>query len=153
MEFESIYVCLASRWKPLNRVNMPAELLHNTYTIFHRSNSSPFYLHSPGTMPTLLALCVRTTKRASTRQPMHACLYEQSTPEKKIEDRALRNEVSFDRADGFDCCDYGAGCGYSDRLGDCDLLRRMVSEGDGSEMVKGSRQFLGSGGWELWCSK
>lgn len=76
---------------------------------------------------------------------MHACLYEQGTPKEKIEDRALRNEVSFDRADEFDCCDYGAGCGYSGGLGDCDLLSRMVSEGDGYEMVKGSRQFLG--GW------
>lgn len=83
--------------------------------------STTSYLHSPGTMPTLLAPCVRTAKRASARQRMHACLYEQDTPKKKIEDRAMRNEASFDRADEFDCCDYGAGCGYSGGLGDCDL--------------------------------
>lgn len=64
----------------------------------------------------------------SASQPMHAGLYEQPTPKRKIEDSSWRDEVSFDGADGFDCCDYGAGCGYSGGLGDCDLLRRMVSE-------------------------
>lgn len=31
--------------------------------------------------------------------------------------------------------------------------RRMVSKGDGYEMVNESRQFLGSWGWELRCSE
>lgn len=50
-------------------------------------------------------------------------------PQEGKKDRSWRNEGSFDGADGFDCCDYGTGCGYSGGLGDCDLQRRIVSEG------------------------
>lgn len=72
---------------------------------------------------------------------MHACLYEQPNPRKKIEDRSWRNEVSFDGADGLNFCDYGAGCGYSGGLGDCDLLRRMVSEGMYMRGFRGADNF------------